>query len=429
MVEFNLSEHDSLNRGFSANKISLLAAPVGYSGETRLTFENCAVWHHTSFMASRSRLAGFVTLYVAVLLVATLRAQNPAPPAEPPPEGPLHTLHVYMDLIQVPVLVLDSEQGRMKPIDPAKFLVSLDSGPTFHPRHVRQEGDDPITLGILLDPNGTGELMPRISDAISSLAPGLLHPRDHVTVFVLDCTLSRTLHDVPADPDKLKAGVDNALQNWFATRKIKHPPPCAKRVQLWDAMGFVINELGNFPGRRVLLAVTDGDDKGSHVKWNDLRAFAQQNGVAIFGYSPAASSSSRGGVSGSSTGRFNRPMSLPQFPASGGNAPENPFSAICQMSGGMIMAADSRYMPQELARFTTLVRERYILEFARARNDSPGEHSILVTINKNSTAYVRPAGVLIMLPDAALANDPDTIPRDSTDAPELGTRKPLKAPR
>jgi len=180
----------------------------------------------------------------------------------------------------------------------------------------------------------------------------------------------------------------------------------------------------------VMLAVTDGNDRGSGANWNVLREFAQQKGVAVFGYSPSTGrSGGRIGVPASPTGRFNRSMPISQYASLGGNNPEDPFSAICQMSGGMVMAADSAYLPKQLAKFTTTVRERYILEFSRARNDTPGEHSIVVTIKKAPSAYVRPAGVLIMMPDAALANDPDTIPRDSTDAPELGTRKPLKAPR
>jgi len=386
-------------------------------------------------MLSRIRSVVVLLLGAAAALSPTLRAQDPTPsqPAAEPPQqlydGPIHTLHVYMDLIQIPVLVLDSEQGRMKPLDPARFLVSLDSGPKFRPRHVRQEGDDPITLGILLDPNGAPDVMPQISAAISSLAPGSLHSRDHVTLFVLDCTLFRTLQDVPADPDRLKAGVDHALSSWLAARKVKHPPSCARRVQLWDAMAYVVTELSHLPGRRVMLAVTDGNDHGSTNKWNDLRLYAQERGVAIFGYTPAGNGgNSRVGAVATTSGRGNRSFALAPASPFGWNNPEDPFSAICQLSGGMVAPANSRYLGWQFSRFVTTVRERYILEFSRARNDTPGEHSIDVTINKDPLAYIRPAGVTILLPDAQLANDPNTIPRDSTDAPQMGTRKPLKPP-
>jgi len=128
-----------------------------------------------------SRVLSMLWLALALLGSSMLRAQTPLPPtapdAVPEPLPPITTLHVYMDLIQVPVLVLDFNLQPLKPIDPSRFLVSLDAGPQFRPKHVRQEGDDPITLGILLDPSSEAELMPRVAAAIAGLAPGSLHPR------------------------------------------------------------------------------------------------------------------------------------------------------------------------------------------------------------------------------------------------------------
>ncbi len=356
--------------------------------------------------------------------------QASAQPQDSQPEGPIHTLHVYMNLIQVPVLVLDDEFQRMKPLDPSKFLVSLDSGPAFRPRHVRQEGDDPITLGILLDANGEPDVMPRIGAAISALAPNSLHPSDHVTIYGLDCGLTRSANDVPADPAILKTGVDNALASWTERRKIKHLEPCAKRINLWDAMMFAVDKLSQLPGRRVLLAVTDGNDHGSTVKWRDVVELAQARGVAVFGYAPAGGLAGRMPVSNGSGGRMSR-SSASSLPAAvgGGIMSEDPFTLVCQLTGGMVMSAAPPFMAKQLVKFTTFVRERYIIEFSRARNDTPGEHNILVTVRDHPTAYIRPAGVTIMLPDPAVANDPNTIPRDTSDAPEIGNRKPVKPPK
>jgi hypothetical protein len=385
-------------------------------------------------MPSRTRSIATLLLGVATLLGPILRAQTPPDPQIPPPppaqqpEEPIHTLHVYMDLIQIPVLVLDSELERMKPILPAKFLVSLDSGPVFRPRHVRQEGDDPITLAILLDVNGEPDVMPRIGAAIASLAPASLHPSDHITVYGLDCKLIRTLVDAAADPVTLHAAVDDAVASWTERRKIKHAaaPPCDKRVNLWDATALAVRNLGELPGRRVLLAVTNGVDHGSTVKWNDLRSYAQMKGVAIFGYAERSTSGGRMNYSGLSSGRPYR--SSAPYVNFDGTSSEDPFSSICQLSGGMILTADPAFVPKQLARFTILVRERYIIEFSRARNDTPGEHNIQVTVSSHPTAYIRPAGVTILMPDNAVASDPNTIPRDTTDAPEIGKRKPLPSP-
>jgi hypothetical protein len=385
-------------------------------------------------MTWRGRILAWMLL---VLGGAVLRAQTPvqtpaqtpvATPAPPPAAEeqtaaqdanlPMHTLHVYMDLIQVPALVLDSERGRMKPIPPAEFRVSLDSGPVFRPRRVRQEGDDPITLGILLDPNSEPTLMPHLDEAVAALAPQSLTVHDHVTIFAMDCGLLRSLDDVPAGAAVLKAGMEGVLKRWREERKVKHAAPCPQRVQLWDAMAFALKKLGESPGRRVLLAVTTGSDGGSRTAWPDLLKFSQLKGVAIFGYALGSARSASFAVmrSRSSAGTMMDTGSR-----------EDPFDAICESSGGMIMPADPDFAGKQLVRFTQMVRERYILEFTRPRNDTPGEHNIAISIPRVAPrAYIRSAGVTILVPEGELADDPDTIPRDATDAPEMGKRKALK---
>jgi len=378
-------------------------------------------------MTSRLRLAdllrsGLATLILPVLVAPILMAQA-VPPS--PPEEPIHTLHVYMDLIQIPVLVLDSEMELMKPIDASRFRISLDSGPVFHPRTVRPEGDDPISLAILLDANAEPDLMPRISDAISSLAPGSLHPADHISIYGLDCSLTRSLLNVPANPVLLKEAVDRALAKWTERHQTRHARPCPQKLQLWDAMGYLVKQLREVPGRRVMLVVSDGSDHGSVATWSDIRSFTQEAGVAVFGYSTpnVRNSAYRIGPAITDGHAYRSSGMLPSVRS--GNSPEDPFNLICQLSGGIVLAADDRFLPKDLARFITLVRSRYIVEFARARNDTPGQHSILVTIDKSPTAYVRPAGVVITMRDAAIDADPSTIPRDATDAPVLGKRKPI----
>ena len=378
-------------------------------------------------MTSRLRLADILrsalaALILPVLFVPMLPAQTTQPST---PEGPIHTLHVYMDLIQIPVLVLDSEMELMKPIDTSRFRISLDAGPVFHPRTVRPEGDDPISLAILLNANAEPALMPQISEAISSLAPGSLHPADHISVYGLDCSLTRSLLNVPANPVLLKEAVDRALAKWTERHQTRHARPCSQKLQLWDAMGYLVKQLREVPGRRVMLVVSDGSDHGSIATWSDIRTFTQEAGVAVFGYSTpnVRNSPYRIGPAITDGHAYRSSGLLPRFRPD--NTPEDPFNLICQLSGGIVLAADERFVPKDLTRFIALVRSRYIVEFARARNDTPGQHSILVTIDKNSIAYIRPAGVIITMRDAAIDADPSTIPRDATDAPELGKRKPV----
>lgn len=189
-------------------------------------------------------------LYVAGAAGGFLPAQEMPVPMQ----AGTSTLHVYTDLMQIPVLVLGPDRRRLTSIAAKKFTVSLDSGPWFRATHVRQEGDDPISLSIVLDLSGADtELMPKIDEAIARLAPLSLHPQDHISIYALDCSLVRFLDDAPADPELLKMTVERALASWNSRGRHREPGGCIYPSQLWDTMAFLSNQLYRLPGRRVLL--------------------------------------------------------------------------------------------------------------------------------------------------------------------------------
>jgi hypothetical protein len=325
-------------------------------------------------------------------------------------DEPIHTLHVYTNLIQIPTLVLGPNRERIKtPIAESRFSVSIDSGPKFRATHVRPEGDDAISLSILLDVSGdTSQLMPKIDDAIAGLAPLTLHSKDHVSIYVLDCSLIRSLNDVPSGSAQLKLGVEMALESWTIRKQNKHEPSCLQSVHLWDALAHITGELYKLPGRRVVLAVSEGKDKGSGHSWNEVRSYAQATGVAVFGLSY-----------------------IPQYARDLNHAflrwsSEDPFHSLCELSGGVVFLTNTRSLPQTLREFVTTVRERYIVEFPRPANSTAGEHGFEVTIAKGQGDFIRPAGISVPVPDVALLADPTTVPSDPSRTPELGTRKTMK---
>jgi hypothetical protein len=325
-------------------------------------------------------------------------------------DEPIHTLHVYSNLMQIPTLVLGPNRERLeKPIAESRFSVSIDNGPWFRATHVRREGDDPISLSILLDVRGdSSELMPKIADAISRLAPLSLQARDRVSIYVLDCSFRQTLEDAPAEQDDLKRAVDSALQMWSYRRQKKHESDCKPSSRLWDALtSIILDPVYHVPGRRVVLTITDGSDKGSTSTWNYVRVIAQSAGVAIFGLV---------GVPSQRTGPWNR-------------SSEDHFNSVCQLSGGTIFMTNETDLAETLKRFIQTVRERYIVEFPRPLNSTPGEHGLRVKIEKSNDDYIRSAGLSVPMPDPVLLADPTTVPSDPTLAPELGTRKVMTKPR
>jgi hypothetical protein len=339
---------------------------------------------------------------LAVLSGAVLSAQTvPAPQDEPIP-----TLHAYANLIQIPTLVLGPNRERLKtPIAENRFSVSIDSGPWFRAAHVRQEGDDPISLSILLDTGGgSSELMANMNTAIAALAPDGLHAKDHVSIYALDCSLVQSLNDVPAESERLKVGVNEALQTWTQT-EVK----CERSVHLWDALAHMTAELSKLPGRRVILAVTDGYDKRSQHTWNEVNSLAQATGVAVFGISYVPSEAPGGEF------RYIRWSS------------EDPFRSLCELSGGVVLLSPPGLLDFRLQRFVTLVRERYIVEFPRPANATSGKHVQQVRIAK-SKDFIRSAGISVHIPDAAELSDPTTVPSDPLRTPVVGKRKPMTIP-
>jgi hypothetical protein len=299
-------------------------------------------------MARLVRLRVCEAMFLAGLQGACVLAQDVRVP----------TLHVYANTIQLPVLVLGPNGERItKPIAAGRFWVNFDGGPWFRATHVRLEADDPISLSILLDARGAAELMPRIDDAIASLALLSLSAKDHVSIYALDCGLTRAAKDVPADPLQLKDGVARALASWTNRGADKHAPPCRSPVQLWDAMSYISQQLYKLPGRRVILAVTDGSDKGSVNTWNELRFYDQKRGITVFGVTTVPRDA------GVVLKRWN---------------PENPFRSLCELSGGTVLMTNESRMEETLNRFTTMLRERYIVKFPRPANSSVGEYGMSV---------------------------------------------------
>jgi hypothetical protein len=340
-------------------------------------------------------------------------------------DGSVPTLHVYTNLVQVPTLVLTMNQDLIdKPIAESRFSVSIDSGRWFRATHVRREGDDPISLSILLDVSGdAATLMPKMEDALGKLVPLWLHSPDRVSVYALDCSLRRSLNDAPANSLLLKAAVGAALEQWMLRKRSKHEGGCALRGHLWDALGAVAVALSDLPGRRVILVVTDGRDTGSKRSWNEVRFFAQTQGIAVFALnyapvSPIGMGNYRAGRGG-------------YLPSGGGASPvESALVSVCELSGGIVMRmSDPTAVSNSLEQFVRMLRERYIVEFPRPAKSTGGEHDLEVKIDKGNYIIIRPSGVSVPLPDPALMADPTTIQAGPSQAPEEGTRKVINKPK
>jgi hypothetical protein len=179
-------------------------------------------------------------LLATLLALGTLsvRAQQPTPDQPAEADTP-YVLHVYANLIQIPTLVLSRSLKPVPPIPIDRFNISLDSGPPFHPTRMHIEGDEPLSLAVLLDASGGEDLiLKNFAANLAALTPDELLPHDHITIYALDCQLLRSTDDKPATAETIEGGVTSLLKS-----PLLHDPSskhtCHKNLQLWSARAFL----------------------------------------------------------------------------------------------------------------------------------------------------------------------------------------------
>jgi hypothetical protein len=176
----------------------------------------------------------------------------------PAQDGKTPTLHVYTNLVQIPTLVLQADRKPLAaPVPEERFYVSFDGGSKFRATHARLEGDDPITLSILLDLRQPfPSLMDGFGAAAAGLAPRWLTAKDRVSIYSAGCSFVRSGADVPADSTTLERGVVQALQAWKMRAAARDKGDCTTPSNLWDALAVVEQMTLHKPGRSAILVVT-----------------------------------------------------------------------------------------------------------------------------------------------------------------------------
>ena len=317
-----------------------------------------------------------------------------------PEEGPLYTLKVNEILIQIPVLVASPFGRRVPPVDPHKFTLSLNGGRAITPSHVRPQGEDPITLALLIDAgSGQEDLFPTLAASVAALVPGSLHPQDKVAIYALGCQLTRLSPPITANADLIARQITLAL----STVQDRKQHGCGSAKGLWGSMAFIIHDLAHEPSRHVLLALTAGYSEAERFdspQWVNLKNLAQSTSTALFA--------------------LREDSTLPVF-----HLAEGHLNSICNLSGGLLIKSFPSKLPATLVDFLALFRERYILDFRRPGNLPPGQVSLDVKL-KHSSDLVLPAGVSVPIEDPAQSSDPNLFHPDPSLAPEVGPRKPLK---
>jgi VWFA-related protein len=346
-----------------------------------------------------------------------LLAQAPSPPDTPqqnPPPG-LYTLHVYANLAQVPTLIISADGRPFPPLTPSQLFVSLDGGPQFHPSQLRIEGDDPISLAIVIDDSGSqSHFLAGIADTLSKLVPKDLHPKDHVSIYAIDCKAVQSVDDVPVSADVIRLGVNSVLAA-EGLHGDKRKPACSNAVHLWDVLAHAVDKLGETPSRRAILLISLGMEAGSTITFDQIAKLAQDNSVAIFGMRD---------IDEFSFQRSFRVQTASGLNGASSNAhPTDPLGHLALLTGGIVFDDRHFEIEDQLHRFIALLRGRYIVEFPRPDAGLPGSHQIQITIPSKWEYIVRYTGASIPLPDPSILSDPNTVPTAPSPA-TFGNKRP-----
>jgi hypothetical protein len=348
----------------------------------------------------------------ALQTVAPMAAMPSSQEAAVAPEVKPYVLHVYQNLMQIPTVVVMpkihnfalSQNFIFEPvtgIDTGRFHISLDAGSTFEPKHMHVEGNEPITLAIVVDRNSHLDfLLPSLPKQVEHMVTTALLPHDHVSLYTLDCGLELWRKDVTANSPELFPAV------YAESMGPRKSSKCSSRASLFDSLATVVRDMSTLPGRRVMVVISRGENDGGTIKWRMLRQYAAGHSTAIFGVVPLPEMGTQ---------------SYNVFPG-----PEDPFDAVCEMSGGLRLTSGNTDLGDTLMNLIDIVRQRYILEFSRPDDGIPGEHVIDVTIAR-SNALVRPGGITVPLADPSILNDPTTV-RSAPSTATYGKRKVMKQP-
>lgn len=347
---------------------------------------------------------------IAALLLACawpLVSQQPTEPEpEPPPPGSIYTLHVYTNLIQVPLLVLNSQNKPVNGLTREQFKINIDSGPAFYPAKLHREDAESLMLATLFDASSTEpELIAAAPDALASLTHGAMNDVDQMALFAFSCQFALLPRAVAVDSAAVTEASLRVLHMPGLQGTGEKHPDCLHKSQLRDSIASTIGAIAKMQKRRAIIVITDGFDRRSKHSWEELRHLAVAQSVAIFAIR------SNGYISAVYEGR-DRMESV------------NSLSFLCGQSGGIMLQSSGKDLPATLARIVAMIRSRYILEFPRPSNSTSGFHQMEVKVAARDVRSFA-TGATALLPQDTELNDPNTVKGDPSRTPVQGNRHPI----
>ena len=214
-------------------------------------------------MTNRNSNRGAIILAVVMIAPILLDAQQPEV------SGSVPTFRTEVDLLSVAVRVTDRKDNEIHGLLAAQFSLYEDGIPqkiAFF-----DAGDEPVSLGILLDVSGSMEATGKLDlakDALSRLVT-MMRPADEMFFLRFSRQIEKVV-DFTSDPQRILA----AISATSVTRD---------GTSLYDAIARALCYMRNARHhKRALLVLTDGADQNSHRSLEDLIPIVQASQAQVF---------------------------------------------------------------------------------------------------------------------------------------------------
>jgi len=351
-----------------------------------------------------------------LLMAPALESQNsnaaPAttPPAAQSPAGPTTTLSVDVKVVTLPVTVRDKHGKIVRDLTKDDFVLEEDGKPQTI-RYFSQETNLPLTVGLLVDTSMSerDNLDKERAASRTFLDQMITRPTDRAFVIHFDREVE-LLQDLTSDHGKLEKAVGeidttSAVENTQSSDQGSGQTRARRGAGtlLYDAIFLACDEvMKKQTGRKAIVVLTDGEDRGSQETLNSAIESAQKAETIVYTiyigghedhdnqYNPGMGR--RGGMGGGYPGGGYPGGGYPGGGYPGGsrypqqqNRPDGKkiLQQIARETGGRYFEVKKKdSVDDDYAQIAEELRTQFMLGYTPPKDQSSGYHSIHLTAKK-----------------------------------------------
>ena len=253
--------------------------------------------------------------------------------------------HKNVDLVLIPVSVLDRSERPVTGLRPDQFQLSDDKA-SQSVKYFSHD-DAPVAVALVLD--ASASMAVRFEDARSAAQEFIAgsNERDHFDVILV------------GDGPRLFPGPDDPESNFPDSLAAIRPDG---QTALWDSVMAALKQLRQAPlGRKAVVLITDGGDNHSRTSERELRSVLEEAGVQMYAVAPYNPFATR-------PEEKRGPLELDE---------------LASVSGGRVISVRNRAEALSAVRqISRELRDEYVLGYYPSRDRRAGKwHKVKVNLN------------------------------------------------